>query len=184
MVWLVVARWLILQWGGDPELVAANAESLPLMDGSVAGVVSLDVIEHVADPAAYLSEINRVTVPGGAIALSTPNRYSLAAETHVSVWGVGWLPYSLQKKYVRWRRGAEYELTRLLSVRQVGRLLQRHTSFHYEIQVPPVPEEEIAHFLTYRALLAKLYNRLALLSGMRGLLRTIGPFFRIVGIQA
>jgi 2-polyprenyl-3-methyl-5-hydroxy-6-metoxy-1,4-benzoquinol methylase len=181
MVWLVVARRLILQWGEDPDLAAANAESLPLADGSVGGVVSLDVIEHVADPAAYLSEINRVIVPGGTIALSTPNRYSLAAEPHVSVWGVGWLPYSLQKKYVKWRSGAEYEFTRLLSARKLGQLLQRHTSIRYNIQVPLVPDEEIVHFMAYRAILARLYNRLALLSSLRGMLRTIGPFFRIVG---
>ena len=73
--------------GGDPLLAAAHAEALPLADGAVSGVISLDVIEHVAEPRRYLREIERVLAPGGNTALSTPNRFSLAAEPHVFVWG-------------------------------------------------------------------------------------------------
>ncbi|HHT9119329.1 MAG TPA: class I SAM-dependent methyltransferase [Candidatus Hypogeohydataceae bacterium YC41] len=181
MVSLVVTRRLVAEWGGQPLLAAALAEALPLADGSVSGVVSLDVLEHVADQGRYLSEINRVTAPGGYVALSTPNRYSLAAEPHVFVLGVGWLPRSLQKDYVKWRSGKSYEFTWLLSAREVANLLRQHTHFQFDILVPPVPEEEIVHFPTYRATLARLYNRLVFSGWMRWLLLRIGPFFHIIG---
>src|SRR4051812_43900876 len=49
MVWLVVASRVIAASGGRPVLAAAMAEALPLGDGATSGVVSLDVIEHVAN---------------------------------------------------------------------------------------------------------------------------------------
>lgn len=55
--WLVVAERLITEHGGRPCLAAAMAEHMPLPPASVGFVVSLDVIEHVRDPARYLTEI-------------------------------------------------------------------------------------------------------------------------------
>lgn len=181
LVWLVVAKRLIAQWGGQPVLAAALAEALPLADASVSSVISLDVIEHVVDPRRYVREINRVTEFGGWVALSTPNRYSLAAEPHAGLWGVGWLPRSWQRGYVHWRSGKSYEYTQLLSAREVARLFLQHTRFQPHLLVPPVPEGEIAYFPTYRVLLARLYNRLGSLGWTRWLCLRIGPFFRVVG---
>ncbi len=45
----------------------------PVADQSAAGVVSLAVIEHLHDPALFLSEAMRVLKPGGWLWLSTPN---------------------------------------------------------------------------------------------------------------
>lgn len=183
MVWLIVAERLITEQGGQPILAAAMAEALPLADRSVTGVVSLDVIEHVAAPEPYLREIDRVTADQGVVAIATPNRYSLAAEPHVAVWGVGWLPRSWQKEFVRRRSGKGYEFTRLLSVRETVRLFRQHTMFETEVHVPPVPDEEVARFPAYRAFAARLYNRLAWLAWTRHLLLTIGPFFHVVGTK-
>jgi 2-polyprenyl-3-methyl-5-hydroxy-6-metoxy-1,4-benzoquinol methylase len=184
LVWLVVAQRLIAEWGGKPVLAAAMAEALPLEDGAVSSVISLDVIEHVAEPGSYLTEIDRVTAPGGQVFLSTPNRYSLAAEPHVSVWGVGWLPRRLQKGYVKWRSGKSYDYVRLISASEAARLVHQHSQFLCEIRVPLMPEEEIAHFPAYRARLARLYNRLARLPQTHSVMRRIGPFFRIIGTKA
>jgi SAM-dependent methyltransferase len=92
MEWLVIARHLVERHGGKPKLAAGFAERLPLADDSVAAIVSLDVIEHVGDQDAYVSELGRVLRPGGFFALSTPNRFSFSPEPHVNVWGVGYLP--------------------------------------------------------------------------------------------
>lgn len=54
--------------------VRGNLAAFPLADDSVSAVVSLQVIEHLWDLAGFLAECRRVTVPGGAIAVSTPNR--------------------------------------------------------------------------------------------------------------
>jgi len=165
LAWLVVAQRLIAEWGGRPVLAAALAEALPLPDGAVEGVISLDVIEHVSDHARYLSEIDRVTKRGGHVALSTTNRY-------------------LQKGYVQWRSGKDYEFVRLLSALELAWLLRQHTKFQFKLLVAPVPKEEINLFPPYRAVLARIYNWLVRFRWTRwGFLR-IGPFFRVIGGKA
>ena len=49
---------------------------LPFGDASFDAVLSFQVIEHVSNPAAYLSEAARVTRPGGLLILATPDRRS------------------------------------------------------------------------------------------------------------
>lgn len=184
MTWLVVAKRLIAAHGGTPVLAAGLAEALPLADGALSGVVSLDVIEHVDSPDAFLAEINRVVRPGGRLALSTPNRFSLAPEPHVMVWGVGLLPRRYQAAYVAWRSGKSYVSTCLLSSAELGRKLKRCTDFAARIIIPPVPDEEVTRFQPVKAHLARLYNRVAAAPALRAVFLTIGPFFQITGVKA
>jgi methionine biosynthesis protein MetW len=53
--------------------VDLDRERLPFEDGSFDAVVSLDVIEHVLDPAAFVRELARVLRSGGRVYLATPN---------------------------------------------------------------------------------------------------------------
>jgi 2-polyprenyl-3-methyl-5-hydroxy-6-metoxy-1,4-benzoquinol methylase len=182
LVWLVVAQRLIREWGGTPVLAAALAEALPLAKGSVGAVLSLDVIEHVADQTGYARQIDRVLKPGGFVALSTPNRFSLAAEPHVGVWGVGWLPRRWQRRYAEWRSGRSYRSTWLLSGRELRRLLAS-TSLQCVILAPAIPDEERAQFAASRRLLANIYNRVIRYALFRRLSLLVGPFFRIVGTK-
>ena len=184
LVWLVVARRMVQQYGGRAALCAAFAESLPLPDASVPAIVSLDVIEHVADQRGYLAEIDRIAADGATIALATPNRFSLAAEPHVHVWGVGWLPARVQARYVRARSGRPYEFVRLLSVPGLAWLLRRHTRIAGHFIVPRVPEDEIESFHPRRAKIARIYNRIAGSPLLRWPLLGVGPFFRFVGTRA
>jgi SAM-dependent methyltransferase len=46
---------------------------LPYPEGRFDLVVSMDVVEHLADPLPWLSELFRVTKPGGMLFLTTPN---------------------------------------------------------------------------------------------------------------
>lgn len=50
-----------------------DREPLPFADGYFDAVVSLDVIEHVLDPATFVRELARVLRPGGKVYLATPN---------------------------------------------------------------------------------------------------------------
>jgi SAM-dependent methyltransferase/rubredoxin len=184
MTWLVVAKRLIQAHGGRPVLAAGLAEALPFADGALSGVVSLDVIEHVDRPDVFLSEIDRVVRPGGRLALSTPNRFSLSPEPHVMVWGVGLLPRRYQAPYVAWRSGKAYVSTCLMSSAELDRKLRRCTRFAARILIPPVPEEEVARFSPIKARLARLYNRIAAAPALRAVFLTIGPFFQIVGVKA
>ncbi|MGH2479344.1 MAG: bifunctional 2-polyprenyl-6-hydroxyphenol methylase/3-demethylubiquinol 3-O-methyltransferase UbiG, partial [Ktedonobacteraceae bacterium] len=54
------------------------AEALPYADASFSAIVCLDVLEHVRDLRATISEIARVLAPGGIFVFDTINRTLLA----------------------------------------------------------------------------------------------------------
>ena len=178
---LLVARRVIAKYGGNPVLAAAFGERLPLTDGAVAGITMQDVFEHVDSKAAVLREASRVLTPGGVLALVMPNRFSIAAEPHVHLWGVGWLPRALQRRYVWWRRRDPYDHTVLPSVWEVARLLRRNTpDFTYALEPAPIPDGEIAHFARRRVALARAYNLLLRKPFTRQLQLYFGPSLRVV----
>ena len=59
---------------------ASDASALPLADGSVDLVLSLELVEHVPEPAVVLREIARVLKPGGTVILSVPSTVPRHAE--------------------------------------------------------------------------------------------------------
>jgi ubiquinone/menaquinone biosynthesis C-methylase UbiE len=179
--WLVVAERMIGKHPGSVTLVAALAESLPFADASFSGVVSIDVFEHIGDQPAYLREMDRVLAARGFVALSTPNRFSAAAEPHVGVWGVGWLPRRFQKRYVAMRTHIPYEFVRLLSFAEIRRLFRRNTAIDVHVTVAPITPGDVRRMAPRRALLARVYNRLVSLPGARHLFSMIGPFFQVRG---
>jgi len=63
-----------------PRVTAARANlvALPVRDGGVDAVVSLQVVEHLWDQRRFLRECRRVLAAGGALFLSTPNRLTFS----------------------------------------------------------------------------------------------------------
>ena len=106
------------------------------------------------------------------------DRFSLAAEPHVGLWGVGWLPRPWQAPYVNWRRGDRYLGTKLLSSREIARLVKSSTTYQLKLDTPRVSDDEIARFSPHRAMLARLYNRMNSLATLRPLWLAVAPFFR------
>lgn len=78
------------EWACEAQACAAGVvqavgEALPFADGTFDLTFSHEVLEHVADDWAVLTEMVRVTRPGGRILLFVPNRlYPL--ETHGVFW--------------------------------------------------------------------------------------------------
>ncbi len=62
----------ILKYDKSPFRCLGDGESLPFRNESFDGVVSADVLEHVADKGRYLSETYRVLRSGGRFILNTP----------------------------------------------------------------------------------------------------------------
>lgn len=58
--------------------VRANLVALPVHDGALDAVVSLQVVEHLWDQERFLRECRRVLRPGGALVVSTPNRLTFS----------------------------------------------------------------------------------------------------------
>lgn len=66
-------EYLAADLPGNPhaDVTIAPDGTLPIGSGGVDAVLSTQVLEHVADPAAYLDECARVLRPGGRLLLST-----------------------------------------------------------------------------------------------------------------
>ena len=60
------------QGRGLTRLIQADGAKLPVRDASVAGVVALDIFEHIEDDTAAFAEAARVLQPGGVLVLSVP----------------------------------------------------------------------------------------------------------------
>lgn len=178
---LVGAKRMIEAHGGQAVLAAAFGERLPLANATTAGVTMQDVFEHVDSKAVVLAQVQRVLAPGGTLALCVPNRFSLAAEPHVRVWGVGWLPRRWQRAYVHLRSKDPYTNTVLPSAWEIERLLRRNApDLTWALDAAPIPEEEIPHFTARRARLARAYNRLLRNSYFRRIQIRFGPSIRVV----
>ncbi len=69
-------------YGYETVHVRADLTSLPFADGSVSGVLSEAVLEHVPDPAAHVEEIFRVLKPGGRVHCYFPFIAAFHASPH------------------------------------------------------------------------------------------------------
>lgn len=74
-----VAVELAMRRSPEHSFVAAACESVPLADGALDMIFSIETLEHVPDVQATIREWGRVLRPGGRILFTTPcaNRYSL-----------------------------------------------------------------------------------------------------------
>lgn len=165
---------------GHGMVVAAEAERLPFANLSFAAVIAADVIEHLADPRRALEEMGRVLLPRGPLFLSTPNRFSLAPEPHVGLWGVGYLPRGWANRYVRIRRRLFYDDVRLLSAPSLRRMLGAHFPGPARLLLPALSSRQLEHFPPLKRRLARAYLALRRLPVLRSVFYVFGPFFHVV----
>jgi SAM-dependent methyltransferase len=179
--WLIVARKRLDEEGlAHVPLACACAEQLPMADASFAGVVAGDVIEHVGDQPATLAEAHRVLKSGGRLFLASPNRYSLAPEPHVQVWGVGFLPRRWMSSYVRWARQVEFKAIRTLGLGEWEALLRSSPFGGGRIMVPPLPREDLGQFGPLKRRLGLAYNAAVATALGQWAGRRVGPLFHVV----
>jgi SAM-dependent methyltransferase len=68
--------------GGDADLVLADARRLPLRDASVDVVFAAGLVHHLPDADAALTELARITRPGGQLAMFHPTGRAALAARH------------------------------------------------------------------------------------------------------
>ncbi|HEU4370444.1 MAG TPA: methyltransferase domain-containing protein [Methylomirabilota bacterium] len=177
--WLVLAKKRLAEAGVDALLLCASAEALPLRDGLFDRVVADSVLEVVRDQKATLGECRRVLRPGGALFVTTPNRFSLGPDPHVGLWGGGLLPPAWLAAYAR-RQGAVPPQRRLLSAPGLRRLLEHAGFARPRVLLPDIPAELRGRFAWPVRALVGLYQAAKRVPLSRSLLRWIGPLLHAV----
>jgi SAM-dependent methyltransferase len=181
---LVFADRFIRSAGGTGRLACATAEQLPVADDSVAAVTLIDVIEHVDDRHAVAREVDRIASSSAVVAVVTPNRYSLAAEPHIGVWGVGLLPRVLQNRYARLRTEVSYDQVNLLSYRELRSMFGRESSLRLRaFDSALIPLEETVTFSPRKKLLAAVYNWLRSHRVTEAVLRFVAPSYNAIFVR-
>lgn len=171
--WLVVARRFLEERGVEALLVAADGATPPFRFGSFSAVTCVEVLEHAADQRGLVNScLLHAEEPGARAVLITANRFSVAPEPGVRVWGVGYLPRRFAAPYVELRRGTSYRFTRPVSIAELRALVGAHHSVEVgAVPLPPIPADTSAH----RRLATRLLDQL---TGIRGL-SAAAPFLAV-----
>ena len=170
--WLLVGRLRLNEAGLDCPLICANAEHLPFRGGAFDRIIANDLLEHVVEPGQVLAECRRVIAAAGSCYLATNNRYSLAPEPHVQLWGVGWLARGLQSSYVQSMRNHTYRNVSLLSANELRRLAAKAGLDCKSTEAAPLYARHLGETIER---IVKVYNNLRLAQPLRPLLRLLGP---------
>ncbi|NOY15432.1 MAG: methyltransferase domain-containing protein [Gammaproteobacteria bacterium] len=179
MRWLHLSRRRFMDLGIDePPLVCCCAEYLPFPKNSFNTTVSSSTLEFVRDPTKTLSECARTLKKDGLLYINTVNRYSIARDPYVNLWGVGYLPRSWQNNYVRWRRQADYKCVNLLSLNQIRSAAAKSFSI-VSVGLPNLHNSILSRLSTFERLQAKAYLTLKKLTFLHGILIWITPHWDI-----
>ncbi|KAA6222063.1 class I SAM-dependent methyltransferase [Streptomyces albofaciens JCM 4342] len=117
-----------------PGAVLADGYLLPLADGAADVCFASNVLEHVADPRTFLSELVRVTRPGGLIYLSFTNWLSPWGGHETAPWH--YLGAGRARTLYRWRTGrtAKHTLGENLFALHIGPTL-RHLRSRDDVRI-------------------------------------------------
>ena len=82
-----------------PNLIRADAQSLPFRDNVFDDAVSCHVIEHVPNPTRMLREMLRVVKPGGSIQVVCPHRmaHRRKKRLHINQFNLKWFKQTLRR---------------------------------------------------------------------------------------
>lgn len=181
--WLIIARRGLEEAGLPANLICCCADHLPFADGVFDMVASVSLLEHVPDAPAVLQECARVLTPTGRVFVWAVNRFSLAPEPHVRVWGVGFLPRRWMPAYVRWRRGLAYEKKHLLSRGELARGLRRAGLSVMCYVVPAVTEVDLAAMGSAERLAARVWVVVRRIPVLRRFFLPVFPVIQVIATR-
>src|SRR5215213_121750 len=95
-----ITRLRGMRYGLDLAPINAAGEALPFPDAHFDIVMCVDVLEHVRDPEALLSEISRCLKPGGLCQMTAINRFAFR-DPHYHARLVNWMPRRFADAYLR-----------------------------------------------------------------------------------
>jgi 2-polyprenyl-3-methyl-5-hydroxy-6-metoxy-1,4-benzoquinol methylase len=181
--WLVLARKRLEESGLAANLVCCCADFLPFRHGPFDLVTAISLLEHVSSPQEVALECGRVLKPNGRLFVFTTNRFSLAPEPHVRLWGVGFLPRRWMPAYVRWRRGLSYDKHRLLSCFDLRRIFRKAGYHSVAFSLPRVTSADWQNLNTVERAGARLFHALSKLPVVRWFLLLVSPVLQVVAAK-
>jgi ubiquinone/menaquinone biosynthesis C-methylase UbiE/uncharacterized protein YbaR (Trm112 family) len=182
--WLLIARRRLQEAGLPANLVCCCADYLPFPDGMFDSVTSVSLLEHVSDARAVVGEAGRVLGDNGRIFVWTTNRFSLAAEPHVRVWGVGFLPRRWMPAYVKWRSGLAYEKKKLLSCFELRRFFHEEGLGNMEYLLPRITDADWNHLQGIERWGARTFSFVGRVPLLRSVLKLVSPVIQVVARRA
>lgn len=179
--WLVIAAKRLEEEGLGADLVCADIGQPPFPDAAFDRIAAADLFEHVPDAAVAAGSLLRLLAPGGMFYGTGANCRTLAVYPPAGLWGVGFLPPGLRRRYVTARRGID--TLRFLSMQTPGRLARilREAGFTAVRTAPmSVPADRAASAGAGRRVILGAYRRLCGVPLARAGLLSLGPVFEII----
>ncbi|GAB4325271.1 MAG: hypothetical protein Kow0074_18840 [Candidatus Zixiibacteriota bacterium] len=122
------------------QFLGGDGCAMPLRDNSVDGVICNQVYEHVDDQTGLMAEIYRILKPGGVCYFGCGTRHVLI-EGHYKLPFLSWIPHWLADRYMRlagW--DVRYDV-RLLSYRNLRKLVRPFDVLDYTIDIIKQPQK-------------------------------------------
>jgi ubiquinone/menaquinone biosynthesis C-methylase UbiE/uncharacterized protein YbaR (Trm112 family) len=173
--WLVLARKRLQEMGAKATLVCCCADYMPFAAETFDLVTAISLLEHVRDAGAVVRECGRVQGAGARLFVWSANRFSLAPEPHVGIWGVGFLPRRWMPTYVKWRRGLSYDKQRLLSCFELKRIVEDARYESSAFLIPRVTDADLKGRSTLERWGARFLRLLSGIPVLRWFLIPISP---------
>lgn len=180
--WLVIARRRLEEEGVHAELVAADGALPPFRAGAFGTICCIEVLEHAGDPRGLLHWCLAGARADGRSYVVTANRYSVAPEPTVGLFGVGFLPRRWAAPYVRWRRATRYQHFRAPSRHELRAMAaQGAPGARAPVRVAPaiLPPAPPGSPVT-RRLAAGVYERLRTSTVAAPALGAVAPYLEVV----
>jgi len=138
------------------------------------------LLNNLSEAGAALGELGRGAARSGRFFFWTSNRFSVAPEPNVRIWGVGFLPRRWMPAYVKWMRGMAYEKKYLLSCSEIRRLLKRAGLDSVEFSLPLITKSDWASLRGLERTGARLFTLIGSIRFLRRVLVTISPVIQLV----
>lgn len=178
--WLLIACKRLQEAGLPVNLVCCCADYLPFPAQFFSSVGTVSLLEHVANSEAVVAEFGRVIRKSGSLFVYTSNRFSLAPEPHVRVWGVGFLPRRWMPAYVKWVRGMAYEKKRLLSCFELRRYMRKAQFDSPRFSLPVITEADWKKLKGLERFGAHVFRWLGRIPLLRSILVVVSPVIQVV----
>ncbi len=177
--WLVIARRALAEDGVAARLVAADGALPPFLGATFDRVWSVETLEHAEDQRGLLQHCLLSCRTGGRVLVVTANRFSLAADPSVRLWGLGYLPRRWAVPYVRLRRHTRYQHMRPLSASELAALVGLRRDL--VVSAGPLPAPPLDATMARRRAQA-VYDRARVMPLIGWALTPVAPFLQVAGL--